>query len=572
MSKIQDSGFKTSGQAGADNLLTPDTQVYITANSLNKTLNAAITNGDIGSSTLTVVSNSTENTYDMTSTTNSAIVRNTAAHSVTYKLPTASAGKRFIFVNEQAFDSNGSSVVVTTSSNDKIYFTVDTNGGSGTTGAKTATLSGATYTHGSSGVTGTLGTQIKTQMEAADTSSTWTITFDFPTRTYTLARNAGTYHFTFATNTTNPARTLFGFEAVDGTAALSQVGNSIQPELRIQPAASGTIYYGNRAVDNPGYLSVQKRGVTISLVAIDSTNWMVERVVNLQHEKNTTIGISNKDISLVGRNTWVSKAANTYSASSVARFGDNYIYTTQGFNGTADSSSTSQYNDSQNSWTAKANHTVAGEQANSMWMNGYGYTLGGQGSSQVARYNEAGNSWTNSGLGSQTVSGDQEDFGMALNGYGYSKTGNTSAMQKYNDGTFAFTTTAASAATNRQQESGKALNGYVYLIAGFSAARVSTVETYNDSGDYFITKANYPQTLRWPISSPFNGYLLASEGDTGSKISNAYQYNDSLNVWFTSTSSNRTPTAQAAGNPLNGYGYNFMGTTGTVTSTMSQYN
>lgn len=48
MSKIQDSDVKNQTEAGAASRLINDTKIYVTANSINKRLDVAITDGDIG--------------------------------------------------------------------------------------------------------------------------------------------------------------------------------------------------------------------------------------------------------------------------------------------------------------------------------------------------------------------------------------------------------------------------------------------------------------------------------------------------------------------------------------------
>src|SRR3989304_4138380 len=186
MSKLQDNSFKSSAQAGGDDRLTSDDKVYVTANTLNKTLKETIEDGDMGSSSAIIISESTTGAIDGSAYANNTIVRHLANDTSTYTLPGATAGFRLLFIHE--------------------------------------------------GVNNT----------------------------------------------------------------------SVANEMRIKAASGDEIAWQGKLSVNPGYLSVEKHGVAISLLALDITKWEVERVVQIQHNKNSTIGFD-KDVSVVGKDAWVGK-------------------------------------------------------------------------------------------------------------------------------------------------------------------------------------------------------------------------------------------------------------------------
>ena len=102
------------------------------------------------------------------------------------------------------------SFTVTSSSNDKIDFTED--GGA----EVTATLTAGTYKMGTTSATaGTLCALIKTQMEAVNGASTYTVTYSMTTKLLTITKSSGVFVLKWATgtNAATAADTLLGFAA-----------------------------------------------------------------------------------------------------------------------------------------------------------------------------------------------------------------------------------------------------------------------------------------------------------------------------------------------------------------------
>lgn len=578
--KIQGSDVKTSADVGGGNesRLPNDTKFYITANSINQTLNAAITGGSFGGSGGFAVTTTTATDSVSVSTTTNTIYKHNAASFVYYNLPTPSAGLQFQFVNESSFSADGTSLVVTTSSNDKVYFTSNVT-------AKTATLSAGTYNASS------LATQIASAMGTADGTNTYTVTFDVPSRKFTVARATGanTFFFTFSTNTTNTARKLFGFPGTDGSAGTTFTGNPIVNDMRIAPAAGHKIRIGNNVVENPGYISIPRRGASITLIAEDTTTWFVVDNITPAHRKNTSIGLSDRGYSLYGRNTWVSKTADSTTRQQQAGFDlNNFGYQLGGnANGGAFLSSLTQYNDSQNSWTTKAAVTSG----NSRWyntsatsLNGYGWSITGQNSAATQstnfQYNDYVNSWTTK---SNAPTALENTAQVQTNGYIYIIAGDNNAgtdlssLTRYNDAADSYAT-KATISSIRQNFAADVLNSYIYVTTGLSGAtpRVSTNEQYNDSADVWITKTPYPVIINSFYGSfVANGYYTMAGGNlSGGNTSASYSYNDSLNQWL----QNGNLGATASGNnkkdfAMSGYGYtadeNY---NASVSSSLFQYN
>lgn len=108
--------------------------------------------------------------------------------------------------------------------NNKIDFTED--GGA----EKTATLSSATYAYGTTSATaGTLCAEIKTRLEAAnETDATYTVTYSYATKKFTITKNSGVFVFKWATgaNTATSAKTALGFSNADTSSQIAQTSDS----------------------------------------------------------------------------------------------------------------------------------------------------------------------------------------------------------------------------------------------------------------------------------------------------------------------------------------------------------
>ena len=110
-----------------------------------------------------------------------------------------------------------------TSANKRIDFTED--GGS----EVTAVLVEGSYAMGaSSAVAGSLCAQIKTQMEAVNGASTYTVTYSFTTKKLTITKSAGVFVLKWqsGTNTATSSKTLLGFTNADTSSAIAATSDS----------------------------------------------------------------------------------------------------------------------------------------------------------------------------------------------------------------------------------------------------------------------------------------------------------------------------------------------------------
>lgn len=115
------------------------------------------------------------------------------------------------------------SFTITNGVNDSIDFTED--GG----GAVVADLTAGTYKAGASSAdAGTLCALIKTQMEAVNGASTYTVTFSTTTKKFTITKNSGVFVLKFATgaNLATSAGSTLGFTAADTSSAIAATSDS----------------------------------------------------------------------------------------------------------------------------------------------------------------------------------------------------------------------------------------------------------------------------------------------------------------------------------------------------------
>lgn len=322
----------------------------------------------------------------------------------------------------------------------------------------------------------------------------------------------------------NPSSTkLFAFYN-QGT----QSGSNYTNELRIQPASGNILKFRGRTIENPGYLVIGKRGGSATIVNISTSVWVVTDVSYNDHHKNTTIA-SVKEINMVGRDTWTSKANSNTGQGEGASFpnlnGFGYIVTgttTQG-NETTAITTTQQYNDAANSWTNKAN-SVARRAPCGGTVNGFGYYMAGM--------NTAGTSIT--------------------------------STQQYNDSTNAFATKGnITRATSGTPPNATDINGYLYIAGGNASSGSTDLQQYNDNADTWTNKANMSVAKQSPASATLNGYIYIATGGTGGgpftgSSSTTEQYNDSANAWITKVNNSVALTTVAVNNVLNGY-FNIMG-------------
>ena len=358
---------------------------------------------------------------------------------------------------------------------------------------------------------------------------------------------------------------------------IATVGTPSAAGLIISPTAGTVIKYGSYLVAAPGTIQLNNRGLSMTLIGLDSTTWMVQGSVCDQHHKNIQsmgMGTQPMDVTLVGRNTWVAGANDSVTRQYQAAFSLNgYGYVVDGFT-VSNVSTVTQYNDSASTWAAKASDSARDYMA-AIALNGYGYAIDGNNGSNIStvtQYNDSINTWT-------AKTGDmarQYQAAFSLNGYGYVVDGSTgsnvSTVTQYNDSASTWAAKASETSTRTNMFSFP-LNGYGYVADGYNGSgQISTTTQYNDSLNTWTTKANNPTSVQGPSSFALNGYGYTSGGNTGSPVSNTSQYNDSANAWTAKAGDAVARYSQSAF-PLNGYGYVAGGNNGiNPTSTVTQYN
>ena len=551
------------GGAGNESKLINDTQIYVTANSINTTLYAAIVAAQVGgggSSAIIVLP--TGNTYDMTSTQTDSRIVHTQANSCVYKLPAANGStiKTFTF-QHQGVVPTGSTVVTVGASNNLFYFY------RGST-TYTATLTQTTYTYAA------LATELQTRMNAQDSNS-YVVTFDLTNRYFKITGSAA-FQLKMATNTTNSCSIIMGFEVADTASATTQLGMRLDNVVIIRPNTSNAIQYRGNLVENPGYIMLDRKGISVKITNIDSTTWVVDRMVNQNHEKNSTMG-SDKDVAIVGRDVWVTKATGGTARSHIAGFTLNgFGYICDGTTG-SNSNEVNQYNDSANTWATKATGGSARAYLSGFTLNGYGYICDGYiagNSNEVNQYNDAANTWATMATAGTARNGVA---GFAFNGYGYNFGGlvvstKYNEVNQYNDSANTWAT-MATCGTARCYLAGFSLNGYGYACDGYD--NVSTyyneVNQYNDSANTWTTKALGGTSRQSPTSFSLNGYGYICDGNTTAVSNEVNQYSDSYNTWTTKALAG-TARNGVGSFALNGYGYVCDGITGSVTNEVNQYN
>ena len=561
--QVTGADVKVAADCTNNNQLPNDTKFYVATNSINTTLYQSIISQTLSTpASPVVVTNSTVDTYSMASTASNSLIVHAYTGYAYYNLPTPSAGFTVIFQNQQSIPSTSTNIVVS-ASNQTLYWT------SNSTNYSANIATGSTYT------TATLATAITSAMNGAQSNS-YTCTYSNTTQKFTIAEGGSyTFKFTFATNTTNSARQLIGFLAVDGTLATSQVGNPMFPSMRIAPASGHSIKCGDSLVINPGYLDISRKGASVTLIGLDSTTWGVFDTVSEQSHKNTTLGAKSSDVAIVGRDVWVTKATGGTARSDLAGFSLNgYGYICDGYTGSY-SNEVNQYNDSANTWATKATGGTARDQLAGFSLNGYGYICDGYNavtSNEVNQYNDAANTWATMATGGTART---DLAGFSLNGYGYICDGYSTTysneVNQYNDSANSWAT-KATGGTAREGSGGFTLNGYGYICNGTTGSYSNEVNQYNDSANTWTARAAGGTARVQPAGFSLNGYGYICNGQNPSSSNEVNQYNDSANAWITKATGG-TARKGLGCFTLNGYGYICDGyIAGSYTNEVNQYN
>lgn len=556
MRQIQGADVKVLADVSSQLVLVNDDKFY--SPSKAKSLRNSLLDGDLGSNVpATILTNSTVDSYDMSGVLHNSMVVHKYTSFAYYNLTAPSAAKKLIFSNEQDISTDGTNIIVGPTNN-VIYWTSNST-------AYTATLTTATYTRA------TLMTEVKTQMDASADVNVFTCTYDSALQQYKIVAGTNTFKFMFATNTTNSARKVLGQLAVDGTLALTQYSELLESNMRIKLSSGVKVYVGSSILEYPGYIVLKKKGVSCSLIGLDSTTWLLQEIIGEESHKNTSLGIGT-DYSLVGRDTWVAKATAGTGRYFPAGFALNgYGYSCDGQDTSTRSNEVVQYNDTANTWATKATGGTARDYLAGFSLNGYGYICYGTAPGYTAetnQYNDGTNIWTTKTSGSTARRGG---CSFSLNGYGYYNGGYNGSyvanVDKYNDNLNSWSSMTV-IPTARMVWAGFMLNGYGYACNG--EALTNEVDQYNDSANAWIVKATAGTSRSETGGFSNNGYGYSCGGDNAGFKNEVNQYNDATNVWATKTNTILSSGGRAAFS-LNGFGYLANGSSGT-TNACEQYN
>lgn len=351
--------------------------------------------------------------------------------------------------------------------------------------------------------------------------------------------------------------------------------------MRIAPATGHKIVYRNNVVENPGYISINRFGCTITLLAIDSTTWAVYSDVSEQFRKNIVQGDGYSDISLVGRNVWIAKGPSGTARQGTGGFSLNgYGYNCCGSNqASIFYNEVNQYNEASGLFTTLSVSSALSQRGDvfGMAFNGRGYIVTGYDTGtfnwQNQSYNDASNLWS---VRANHPTAKRYSAGEVLNGYGYclggmSGPGALAEVHQYSDSSDGWTVRSSMLTGNRGLAP-FSLNGYIYTVNGYDGSvNISASFQYNDSANSWLQRSSALPARRYPGGFSINGYGYTVGGLSTPWHSDTNQYNDSANIWETKAfagSLRQCPATFA----INGYGYSCSGSGAAVSSYVEQYN
>lgn len=662
MGLLLNDDFKTSAIAGGDDRLLTDEQIYVEANSINKTLKQAINDGNIGSGAQKVETINSGTEYTITSAQNESIFRHQSLKSVNYYLPTPEAGLRHHFVHD-GYQSNAAQLSRYLAATDfpnttNLYgwrggasgFTT-VNGGialteNGTLAAQTdyqgnttdCGFDGNGYLSSSDAALQSNGTQSigiwasrsswtnsgsQQMLLSQFSSSGWILYIVGSSATLMLQTSSGAEvsadlsnlspgdHFfsvvrdstiskvflcvdgvkvahasysafsisgNFEVGSYNGGSSKFNGKIMEvwyhvGTAwteeqvrclyELGPYGRTMN-RAKIYPSSGTKIVAAGGVVVNPGFLALNRKGVKVSLVALDATTWEIESATAIGHLKNTTIGMT-RNIGLIGKDTWLTKQALPTASYASGGFDLNgYGYYVCGFISSSGTATVNKYNPDQNSWQAAAS-LYACYSPFAFSFNGYGFAGTGVSVStffySASRYSDTADAWTGV-IASPIWAADPGS--SALNGYGYyvggyDNGGVLTSTLRYNSGLDNWSYMATVPSSSGRPVSVTS-NGYIYNTPCSNAAWYQ----FNDSFNAWVTKASFIAGVGEKNGFALNGKVYINGGADGAN----YEYDDSVGAWAVK---NISPAAQAAtGHSLFGFGYIWGGYT--MNTNNAQYN
>lgn len=280
----------------------------------------------------------------------------------------------------------------------------------------------------------------------------------------------------------------------------------------------------------------------------------------------------------------------TPNADSATKFGETlsskFLPTQLGYvhGGYSALSSLEYYNDSANTYLAKASSTLAAGEHGSFKIAGLGYSFGGDDGvstyyQTAQRYNDFTNTWsallTNVPVVGTMTGFTISDVGYAVVGYnGSSILGNVYA---YNVAGNSWT---GKATLNSIRNSGCGHNilDRGYLSHGSTtvsaAASTATIEEYIPATDSWVTKTSGNFARQSPGHSAFEGfgYVYGGENTGGSSVNSVEKYDPNSDSWTSLTGMNSNRGQRPGAFMFNSYIYAAGGFSGGALATTEQFN
>lgn len=565
IAQLQGADVASASEVSSPSELPNDDKIYLTGNT--QTLKAAVEAHSLaGRIAPVVVENSSSYYYPMATTANYTTIKHVLDGFAYYLLPTPAAGNLFRFVHCGTKRSSNTEQVIS-SSNQILYWT------SGST-SYSASIATGTYHYNA------LAAAIQTAMNGAGDPNTYSVIWVTAKRVYRILRSSGSnsFFFTFGTNTANSCARTIGFLPVDGAAGTTFDGVCPFNSARIQPSSGTKIIYRGQVVEYPGYVSLNRVGVSVAVQALDTITWEVVDTTEDSIWKNSHwLGEEYGDISLIGRDTWVSKTAGGTAVTSPGGFELNergYV-----FNGYTTSATDicDRYSHYSDTWVAMANVPTAKDVPTGQSLNGYGYNLGGYNTShnyisQLLSFDDTLDLWASrTGTTARARSALFQLNGSLIVAGG---DGDAGDVRRYNPALDSWSSLPG-LNTARRNTSGISVSGYGYVYSGWTGPTYyNSSEQYNDSANVWLYAAysNASRSSGGATESSGFGYFTAGYSDAVGAFDAHDQHNTFYNMWIL-----KKPCPAAhwsnVGFSICGYNYITRGNNGSnYLNTIFQYN
>lgn len=257
-------------------------------------------------------------------------------------------------------------------------------------------------------------------------------------------------------------------------------------------------------------------------------------------------------------NTWVNRVSLSTSKYTSGAFNLNGLGYVVG--GSFSTKTNDQINDTTNSYVTKAptinDHNTSPA---AFVLESLGYIAAGT-NATVEAYNDSTNTW--SAKASVNAMPDYVQNGsFMVSGRGYlycGVNGSFNITQRYDALLNTWTTTGATVSPARGAVGSFGLNNYGFICGGWSGALNSAVSRYDNETNAYASRANMANAVEWGQGGTLGGYGYCFGGDTNpTALTRNEQFNDEANIWTTKGSLNTARTGNGANavgpNPYRNY-------------------